>query len=164
MSQHSVAALLEITRSVMEKAAFCFLITTAESGALNARLMQPFAPESELAVCFGASEDSRKVRELQHNPRSTLAYQLPAEGAYVTLQGEARLETDVAARERYWRESFIAFWPAGLAGSDYAVLRFQPERIELMHLDDGVAPEPRGLRPAVLMRTDGVWRLEESYP
>jgi general stress protein 26 len=164
MSQHSVAALLELTRSVMEKATFCFLITTAGSGALSARLMQPFAPESDLAVCFGASESSRKVGELQHDSRATLAYQLPAEGAYVTLQGEAGLDTDAAARERYWRESFSAFWPEGPDGSDYAVLRFQPERIELMHLDDGVAPEPRGLRPAVLVRAGDVWRLEESYP
>lgn len=164
MSLHSVTALLEITRSVMEKAGFCFLITTAESGALSARLMQPFAPEADLAVCFGASRNSRKVQELQRDARATLAYQLPAEGAYVSLQGQAALETDSAARERCWRESFSAFWPEGPTGSDYAVLRFQPERIELMHLADGVAPEPRGLRPAALLRTDGVWRPAERYP
>lgn len=164
MSRHSVAALLEITRMVMEEAAFCFLMSSDASGAINARLMQPFPPESDLVVCFGASEASRKVQELQRDPRATIAYQLLAEGAYVTLLGRATLEMDVAVRERYWRESFAAFWPEGPVQGDYAVLRFEPERIEVMHLEKEVAPEPRGLQPAVLVKEDGVWRLIEVYP
>ena len=164
MNEHSVTALLDATRNIMEKAGLCFLITAGESGAINARLMQPFGPEEELVLWFGASAASRKVQELARDGRATVVYQLPAEAAYVTLLGRATVERDVAQRQRYWRESFTAFWPAGPAHEDYVVLRFVAERVELMHIDQGIAPEPFGLRPAVLVKEAGTWRLAPGYP
>lgn len=164
MNDYSATALLDVTRAVMDKAEFCFLITAGESGAFNARLMQPFGPEEELVLWFGASAASRKVQELARDDRATIAYELPAEGAYATLLGRATVERDAALRRRYWRESFAAFWPAGPADENYVVLRFVPERIEVMHIDQGVAPEPFGLRPAVLVREAGAWQLAGSYP
>ncbi|MDT8304718.1 MAG: pyridoxamine 5'-phosphate oxidase family protein [Anaerolineae bacterium] len=164
MSQHSVDTLLEITREIMEKAAFCFLMTGGPPGAISARLMQPYAPEDDLVVHFGASGNSRKAQELQRDGRATVAYQLAEEGAYVALLGQATVETALALRQRYWRESFTAFWPEGPEEGDYAVLRFVPARIEVMHMERGVAPEPFGLRPAVLVKEDGAWRVSEDYP
>lgn len=164
MSQYSANTLLDITRSIMEKATFCFLMTGGAPGAINARLMQPFAPEADLVVHFGAGGGSRKAQELQRDARATVAYQLPTEGAYVTLLGRATVETALALRRRYWRDSFAAFWPDGPEKGDYAVLRFEPERIEVMHIDQGVAPEPFGLRPAVLVKEQGAWQVSDIYP
>jgi general stress protein 26 len=164
MNAYSVESLLEVTRTIMEKALFCFLMTASESGAISARLMQPFGPEEGLVLWFGASATSRKVRELRADARATVAFEAPAEGAYASLQGTATVEMDPALRQRYWRESFAAFWPAGPAHEQYVVLRFEPTRIELMHIDQGVAPEPFGLQPAVLVREAGPWRLSDVYP
>lgn len=164
MSQHSVDSLLDITRTIMEKAAFCFLVTASPSGAINARLMQPFVPEAGLVVHFGASSGSRKVRELQRDAQATVAYQLPDEGAYVTLLGRATVETAAALRQRYWRDSFAAFWPEGPEKGDYAVIRFEPTRVEVMHIEQGVAPKPFGLRPTVLIEENGAWQQADAYP
>jgi general stress protein 26 len=155
---------LEIARTIMETAGLCFLMTRGETGAIHARLMQPFGPEEGLALWFGAGAESRKVREVQRDERATVACELPGEGAYVTLIGRATVETDEALRRQYWRESFAAFWPAGPTHGEYALLRFEPERVELMHVEQGIAPEPFGLRPAVLIKEAGMWRLSELYP
>lgn len=164
MNEQSAIALLDATRTIIEKAGMCFLITTSKSGAINARLMQPFGPEAELVLWFGASAASRKVQELAQDARATVAYELPAEGAYAALQGRATVERDVVLRQRYWRESFAAFWPDGPAHEDYVVLRFVAERVEVMHIDQGIAPEPFGLRPAVLVKAVGGWQVAGSYP
>jgi general stress protein 26 len=164
MSPYAVDALVALANEIMEEAEFCFLMTSGEAGEINARLMQPYPPEAGLVVHFGASRDSRKARELQHNPRATVAYQLPVAGAYVTLLGRATVETGSALSRQYWRESFDAFWPDGPEANDYAILRFVPERVEIMHIGAGVAPEPFGLRPAVLVRENGAWQIVERYP
>ena len=151
--------LLDLTRATIHAAQFCFLITQDETGRSSARLMQPFDPEPDLTLWFGASPHSRKVREIQRDERVTLGFAHAADGAYVTLSGSASLVTDIALRQRYWRDAFTAFWPAGPAGDNYLLIQFIPNRIEIMHLTQEVAPEPFGLLPARLDRTQAGWVL-----
>jgi hypothetical protein len=44
-----------------------------------------------------------------------------------------------------------------IAGDDYVLVKFIPRHIEIMHLVQGVAPEPFGLRPVVLTQTETGW-------
>jgi general stress protein 26 len=142
----------------MQAAEFCFLITLGEGGVANARLMQPFDPEPDLAaVWLGVSPRSRKVNEIERDERATLAYQYPQEGAYVTLLGTAVAEADLTLRQKYWRDSFEQFWPAGPTGDDYVLLKFSPNRIELMNIARNAAPEPHGLRAVILERRGEDW-------
>jgi general stress protein 26 len=154
--------LLKVTRATMACAEHCFLITLDPSGRPQARLMLPFGPEEDLVVWMAASPASRKARELQADPRATLAYDCAGEGAYVTLLGAATVARDRDLCERYWRRRFIRFWPEGPEGDDYALIRFVPDRIELMNDQRGVMPEPTGLRAAALVCQDGAWLLAEA--
>src|SRR5688572_4243345 len=129
-------SLLELPRSTMNAAPFCFLITQDESGQSTARLMQPFGPEPELTLWFGTSPTSHKVQAVLRNERVTLTFAHPPDGAYVTLSGLASLERDGVKRQHYWRPEFAAFWPTG---------------------PTGVAPAPYGLRPVTLDRTGAGW-------
>lgn len=149
--------LLEIARTTMQAAEFCFLITFGETEVANARLMQPFEPDPDLTVWLGVSPRSRKVKEIERDERATLAYQYPQEGAYVTLLGTAAVEADPTLRQKYWRDSFEQFWPAGPAGDDYVLLKFAPARIGLMNIARNAAPEPHGLQAVVLERRGQEW-------
>jgi general stress protein 26 len=164
METYDPERLLEVARAVMHEAGFCFLITIGGEGHPHARVMQPFEPEEDLIVWFGASPNSRKVREIRADPRVTLGYSQEEEGAYVTLLGQASVVSDIEERRRRWRESFRAFWPEGAESENYTLLRFVPERIELMHIEKSIAPPPFGLRPAVLTWGQEGWSLEESAP
>jgi general stress protein 26 len=162
MEDVSAGRLLEVARTSMEAAEYCFLMTLGPRGLIQARLMQPFPPEEDWTIWLAASPASRKVRELRADPRATLAYDHGQEGAYVTLLGVTRIVegTDpdsMALRRRYWRRRFIQFWPDGPEGPDYALIAFSPSRIELMHADASVMPEPYGLRAAVLVREGAQW-------
>jgi general stress protein 26 len=159
MTSLSLEQILDAARETILEAGFCFMITLDDAGHPSARLMQPFPPEDDLSIYFGASSDSRKVREILADPRITLGYPLPDQGAYVSMAGEASLITEPAIKLRYWRESFAEFWPNGPQDEGYAVIRFEPQRIELMNFSKKIAPEPYGLKAAVLVRENGIWRI-----
>ena len=161
-NEETVQHLLRIVRLVVEAEDVCFLMTRGEAGQIDARLMQPFGPEEDMTFWFGTSDGSRKVQEVEREGRATVGYLLPAEGAYVTFQGRATVERDPALRRRYWRESFAEFWPEGPEGPDYVLIRFRPSRLEVMHLQQDVAPDPYGLQPAVLWREGENWRVAEA--
>jgi general stress protein 26 len=153
--------LLALTRAILSAAQFCFLITQDETGQSSARLMQPFDPEPDLTLWFGTSPLSRKVQEIQRDERIALAFAHPQDGAYVTLRGPAVLETDITQRQRYWRDEFTAFWPAGPTGDNYILVKFVPANIEIMHLAQAVAPAPFGRCPVRLNRTESGWSIAD---
>jgi general stress protein 26 len=147
---------LEVARATIEGVEYCFLITASESGEINARLMQPFKPEEDLTIWFGASPRSRKVREIAANDRVTVAYEHAEEGAYVTLVGRAELESGMTLRQKYWRRRWVRYWPEGPECEDYVLIKFVPERVELMSEAREVAPDPI-MQPAVLVRDGEKW-------
>jgi general stress protein 26 len=157
MNDNQIQSYLQSARAIMEGAEFCFLITHSRQGEMHARLMQPFAPEDDLEVWFGASPVSRKVKEIQANQLVTLTYHYPAENAYLVIQGRAELQDDLALRRRYWRESWNQFWPAGPEGDDFILILVRPYQIDIMNLEEGIAPEPYGLRPLILTKELERW-------
>ncbi len=61
-------------------------------------------------------------------------------------------------RRRRFMSTWWAFFPQGPDGSDFILLRFKPERIEVWDGARRVTPPPFGLRSAALTLTDGQWR------
>ncbi|UCG14018.1 MAG: pyridoxamine 5'-phosphate oxidase family protein [Deltaproteobacteria bacterium] len=152
---------LEVANAIINGVEFGFLITRSESGEANARIMHPFAPEQDLAIWFGTSQESRKMREIQRDNRVTLAFYDSKETAYTTLIGTALVERDVDTRRKYWREEWLAFFPEGPEGEDYVLVKFIPSRIEVMSFAHGILPKPYRLRPAVLVRSGDSWITEK---
>jgi general stress protein 26 len=155
--------LMAAARAIIQSNKYCMLMTHAPTGAINARLMQPFPPDHDLTLWFGTSPRSGKVRDLRANPHATVVYQDNARVAYVTLQGTARLENDLNLRKNHWFEGWKLFWPDGPEGDDYILIRFMPEQIEIMNFAENIAPPPYGLMPAVLTRRGDQWVLGEHY-
>jgi general stress protein 26 len=162
MNANEIEQYLSTARKVMEGAQFCFINTHSRQGEIHARLMQPFMPEEDLSVWFGAALNSRKVREIEANQLVTLTYHYQSENAYVSLQGRAILEDDLSLKRRYWREEWIDFWTDGPEGSDYILIHVQPYQLEIMNLQQGVAPEPYGLRPLILAKDLNEWVVMED--
>ena len=149
--------IINAVHAIFEAADACFLITQGLDGSPSACLMQHFKPDADLVVWFGASPNSRKVSELLSNPAATLACQHPERAAYAMLSGAVTLIQDDLLLQKYWRESFLDFWPAGPLGGDYALLRFEPLRVEVMDAAAQLAPPPFGLRPAICERQGDGW-------
>jgi general stress protein 26 len=158
--QHALA----VSRAMLKRAKYCFLITHGSDGWSSTRLIQPIVDEHEdLVVWFGTNPLLRKVREIETNPRVTVAVEQRAENASLVLYGTARIERDVAVRRRRWLSSWRMFFPGGPASEEYVAIRFEAARIELMNFKRNIIPEPFGLRPLVLIKRAGEWELLVGY-
>jgi hypothetical protein len=49
------------------------------------------------------------------------------------------------------------FWPAGPEGDDFILILVRPYQIDIMNLEQGIAPEPYGLRPLILTKELERW-------
>ena len=157
--------LLETARTTIKNAEYGFFVTAGESGPPNARLMQPYEPEKDLTIWLGASPRARKIRDLERDNRATLTFFDPTETGYVTLQGTAEVSTDLNLRKKHWRVYWNDFYPGGPESDDYVLIKFTPNRIELMNFAQKVMPQPYGLRPAILLLEGTSWKeLDINQP
>lgn len=162
-AQMTTEQVLKAAADSVQAAEYCFLITVmGDVGWPNARLMQTLALGDDMIVWLGTSVKSRKVREIADNNRVTLACVDTTETAYVTLFGNAAIEAGLAERQQFWREDWVTFFPEGPMGEDFVLIKFVPTRIEVMNFARNVAPEPFGLQPAILVRADVGWQMEQQ--
>lgn len=144
------ARLLEAAREVMVAARYCTLVTLDRSGHPRARVMDPFPPEEDLTVWMGTNRSTRKVAELEADPRATLSCFDPGGVGYVTLLGEASLVDDPAERESRFKPEWREFYEDEYRGADYVLIRFEPRRLEIVSLAHSIASGPRAWKPAVV--------------
>ncbi|ADV67708.1 pyridoxamine 5'-phosphate oxidase family protein [Deinococcus maricopensis] len=146
---------LQVTRQLLRTQRYGFLVTTG-TDAPNARLIEHVA-EEDLTVWIGAHPSSRKAREVQAHPRATFALMDDRTQANIVLHGTVTRVHDDARRQRYWRPHHRLFF-SGPLGADFALLRFTPDRLELMSFGRFIVPEPFGLKPVVLVRHGDDWQ------
>ncbi|MBM4169259.1 MAG: hypothetical protein FJ215_08900 [Ignavibacteria bacterium] len=151
--------ILQSVHRIMKAAEYGFFITIGEDGYPSARLMQPFEPEADLTIWFGANPGSRKIRELQRNKKVTIGFHDSATTAYAALRGSAEVVNDPAQKGRYWRAFWSDIYPGGPEGDEYVLVKFVPDRIEVMDFQGHVLPQPYGLKPNVLERSGASWAL-----
>ena len=112
------------------------LVTLTESGTARARTMDPFPPDSQFVIWMGTNRRSRKVADIERDPRVLLYYQDPSGVGYVTVEGTARLVDDAVEKERRWKEEWTPFYPDRAA--TYLLIAVTPERLEVVNYRLGV--------------------------
>lgn len=74
---------------------------------------------------------SRKLRELEVDPRVNLAYVNASNGAYVSIEGRAQVTIDHARIAMLWSDSIDAvFFPAGKDDPNLAAIRIEADTAE----------------------------------
>lgn len=153
---------LSTVRTMMKRSEYCFIITHGEHGELNARLMQPYDPDSDFTIYFGAGPSSRKVREIAKNNKVTVALMNPHNAGYATMVGTASIQNDPALKSKYWRAHWSDMFPGGPNADDYILIKFVPERIEVLDFTEQLQPQPYWSKPTGLKKDGGHWQVMES--
>jgi general stress protein 26 len=161
LAEMTTDQLLDAARATIKGAEYCFFMTVGSDGKPNARLMQPFEPEPDLTMWFGASPDSRKIKDLGHSNQVTLAFYDSAATAYLTVGGTATVVHDVDLRQKYWRVFWNDIYPGGPEGDDYVLIKVVPDRLEMMNFTKKTMSRPYGLTPTRLVLERGSWKVFE---
>jgi general stress protein 26 len=144
------AEILAAAGSVIAGARYATFITLDEAGHPQARIVDPFAPEDGLVVWIATNARSRKVAQVEANPRATLLYFDAARDSYVTLIGTAELVHDPDEKAKRWKEEWAAFYEDRHRGDDYLLIKVTPTRLEIVSEALGMRNNPETWRPVTL--------------
>lgn len=117
--------------SLMRNLDLCMLTTRASDGALHSR---PMSNNGEVEfggdVWFFADRESRKVREIEKDPRVSVSYAAPDRGIWLALEGTASVVTDVAKKKELWQKELDRWFESGPEDESVVLIKVSAERAE----------------------------------
>jgi len=137
--------ILAAAREMVEAARYCGLVTFNGSGEARVRTMDPFPPDDDWSIWMGTTRGSRKVREIERDPRVTLYYSSPAQGGYLAIYGTARLVDDPGEKASRWKDEWQGFYQDREA--QYLLIRVIPDRMEIIDYSRGIGGDPETWEP-----------------
>jgi general stress protein 26 len=138
----------------MQEAHFCTLVTVGEDGQPQARIVDPFPPDSAFTIWIATNPLTRKVQEIQANPRVTLLCYNPAAYEFVTVLGTATLDTDPVQKAAHWKDAWDSLYKDQNRGDDYLLIRVTPFRLEVVSAKRGMHNDPATWRPVIADLSD----------
>jgi general stress protein 26 len=162
--------LLAAAREIMEAARYCGLVTFDESGNARVRTMDPFLPDDDWSIWMGTNRGSRKVRDIEGDPRVTLYYYSPDHVGYLAVYGTARLVDDPGEKASRWKDEWEGFYPDREA--QYLLIQVIPDRLEVINYSRTIEGDPetweppsvefRGGRPTSNSK-EGLWMSDTEW-
>lgn len=149
-AQPARTAALAAARDVMQRAVYCTFVTIGESGHPHARIVEPTEPDANFTIWIGTNPLTRKVKEIERDPRVALLYFHAATSSYVTVLGRAEIVSDVDEKDRRWKQSWAPFYSSGPRGSDFMLLRVTPTRLEISSPSRKMDNDPKTWLPVVI--------------
>jgi general stress protein 26 len=144
------AQIITVSKEIMQTAGFCTLVTIGPDGQPQARVIDPFVPDSDLTIFFATNPLTRKVQDIRRDPRVTLLYFSAATHEYVTVIGKAVIDTDSLHKAGHWKEAWASMYKNQNRGEDYMLLRVTPSRLEVVSYRRGMRNDPKTGRPVIL--------------
>jgi len=146
----SRAQIIAAAKDIMQAARYCTLVTIGPDGHPQARIVDPFPPDSDLTIWIATNPLTRKVQDIGRDHRVTLLYFNPTASEYVTVLGTAELDSDSAHKARHWKPEWAGFYRNANRGEDYLLLRVRPSRLEVVSTQRGLHNDPKTWRPVGL--------------
>jgi general stress protein 26 len=137
-------------RTVMADARYATFITLDGTGHPQARIVDPFEPEDGLMIWIATNARSRKVGQIEADPRVTLTWFDEEGRSYVTVLGVARAVRDPAEKSKRWKPEWEGFYQDRNKGDDYLLIRVTPQRLEVVSERLGMTNDPVTWRPVVV--------------
>ena len=141
--------LISVAKEIMTDAGICALITLDEEGRPRARAMDAFEPESDLTVWFGTNPHSRKVTQIENDPRVTLYYLDKDASGYVMIHGLAQIVDDQKEKQKWWKDEWQAFYPNKQEG--YVLIKVSPEWMEVLSQKNGISNDSLTWQPPMVI-------------
>lgn len=144
------AEVIAAAKAIMQEARYCTLVTLGQDGQPQARIVDPFVPDSDLTVWIATNALTRKVGEIRGNARVTLMYFNSASFEYVTVIGTAALDTLSVHKAAHWKPEWNGMYKDQNRGDDYLLLRVKPTRLEVVSARRGMRNDPQTWRPVIV--------------
>lgn len=142
-------SLEERARQIVRAVPYPTFITNDSSGRPQARTVQPLPPDSAWTVWFATNPRTRKVGEIQRDPRVVLHYFDQGTLSYVSLVGRARVVRDRATKDAHWTANWNAFYPD--RDTSVVLIVVEAERLEIVSSTLGISGDAATWRPPTVV-------------
>ena len=146
-SPPSRAAIIAAARDIIQSATYGTLGTVGLDGHPQARIVDPFAPDSAFTIWIATNPRTRKVAEIMREPRVTRLYFNAAAFEYVTVIGRAVVDTSSREKAAHWKPSWKTHYADENRGADYQLLRVTPSRLEVVSVRRQIVNDTVTWRP-----------------
>lgn len=104
------------------------LVTEALDGELRGRPMMIAEHRSGGYLWFATPATGQKLEEVLNKPQVAVIMQ--SGGRYLSLSGEARLETEDGRLDELWSPAWKLWFPEGVEDPDLCLIRIEPQKAE----------------------------------
>ncbi len=139
------AKVVAAATDVIRQAHHATFVTISSDKHPDARIVTPAAPDQNLEIWISTLKTSRKIAQLRKDPRATMLYFDQANMAYVTLIGKITIVSDPAEMQKHWQAEWAPFYPDGTKSPGFIMMRFVPDRVEVVSRQHKLMPDPWGL-------------------
>ena len=137
-------------KALIARTPFATLTTIGEDGAPQSRIVEPFPLEDGFTVWIATNGSTRKVRQIERDPRVTLLYFDQAGLGYVSLLGTAAIIRDPTEKAKRWKDSWVGFYKDQNRGDDYTLVRVTPTRLEISSPSQKMNNDPVTWQPVTI--------------
>ncbi|MGI3903920.1 MAG: pyridoxamine 5'-phosphate oxidase family protein [Janthinobacterium lividum] len=108
------------------------VVTTQGIGGepLHGRPMAYRKAEDDGDLWFFTKRDSRKAREIEADPRTSVSFADPRRQVFVSISGMSVVVDDRATVKRLWSEIYRAWFPGGPDDTNVVLIRVHAEHAE----------------------------------
>jgi general stress protein 26 len=129
-------SVLATARQMVQSDPFMTLVTVDEHGQPHARTMEHSPPDDNMVIYFSTIPGTRKLDQIQANPKVTLYFDGPGDVTYLSIIGKASVYTDPdTVRKHAWRsdDARARFWPN--FPENYVLIKVEPRWLEVVAPD-----------------------------
>lgn len=122
---------------VLDEADLDLLITQGEDGFPHIRPMTLLAYEEDKGILwFATSRSSRKVAQIQRNPKVVAFFAVLEEGAFASFFGEGEVVDNPVLKSSFWEDRWYEFWK-GPDDTDYVLLKIKAQKAQFHFYPEG---------------------------
>lgn len=121
------AAGIKKIAGMMRELDFCMFTTRSDDGRLRARPMSNNGEvEFDGDVWFFSGAKTRKVREIETEPRVELSYADTENFRFISMSGDARIVRDVKKKKELWLKELERWFDDGPESEDVVLIKVTP--------------------------------------
>lgn len=123
-------AAIEHIDSLIQKIGVAMLTTQTETGLFRSRPMTNVTTSFEGDLWFFSRSDDARMSDIRQNPRVGIIYACSRDDAYLSLSGEASIETDHCRMEAFWKNDLQEWFPDGPDTEGLVLIRIRIDHAE----------------------------------